>query len=152
MTKNNNLSDISRVLDCLELEDSIVYKFKKEDIVRMLRVLDKPLPEATADFDKFEEAAMQDHGLQNICQSFLINYVYASIYKDDASDLRFSEALLKTVAFEAKLESYTKDDFIEVIKNGPIKFSEDEFKYINTFFINMFQFNSLIELPKIVKN
>lgn len=72
----------------------------------------------------------------NICRSLLLNYVLLSLYSDTPEKIKISDNTLKSILLEVKNGTITKDDAIDAIYNGPIKFGETDIEYINNYFIN----------------
>ncbi len=114
-----NIVQIDDLISAFKVEMSIINKFNQEDVLRIISSLNH-------DYSQ---------NWKNVLESVLYNYVYSSLYLDNPN-LHFSIDTYKIVLSEMINKNYSIDDFIDIIENGKIKFSDSEKEYIYNNFIS----------------
>jgi hypothetical protein len=59
-----------------------------------------------------------------------------SLYSNKPESIRISDNMLKIIAMEVAKGNIDKNDIIETLEDGPIKFDEEELEFIKSRFIN----------------
>jgi hypothetical protein len=59
-----------------------------------------------------------------------------SLYSNKPESIRISDNMLKIIAMEVAKGNIDKNDIIETLEDGPIKFDEEELEFVKSRFIN----------------
>jgi hypothetical protein len=59
-----------------------------------------------------------------------------SLYSNKPESIRISDNMLKIIDMEVAKGNIDKNDIIETLEDGPIKFDEEELEFIKSRFIN----------------
>ena len=128
MSINTPLIDVENFVNEIEKESSIINKFNHDARGYIIGRL-----EAT---NESKEDNVYNQIDANICESILMNYTLLSLYSNTPEKLKVTENMLKSLLFELSSGQVSRDDIIDALENGNIKFSKDEMNYINHNFVD----------------
>lgn len=113
-------SYINYLLDKLENENSILSKFDRKEVLRLIK-----------SFGII-------HAYRNICETALFNYIFNAFYKEGSS-IVLSDKMIDVVNNDITNNLFDTDDVIDIINNGDIEFSNSDKEYIYKEFIPLFK-------------
>ena len=129
-------SPLTDVQDCVEeliKESKIINKFDPKVRSYISTMLDKA---NKLEEDDETEILNRNNTVANILESILMNYTMLSLYSNKPESIRISDNMLKIIAMEVAKGNIDKNDVIETLEDGPIKFDEEELEFIKSRFIN----------------
>ena len=129
-------SPLTDVQDCVEeliKESKIINKFDPKVRSYISTMLDKA---NKLEEDDETEILNRNNTVANILESILMNYTMLSLYSNKPESIRISDNMLKIIAMEVAKGNIDKNDVIETLEDGPIKFDEEELEFIKLRFIN----------------
>ena len=129
-------SPLTDVQDCVEeliKESKIINKFDPKVRSYISTMLDKA---NKLEEDDETKILNRNNTVANILESILMNYTMLSLYSNKPESIRISDNMLKIIAMEVAKGNIDKNDVIETLEDGPIKFDEEELEFIKLRFIN----------------
>jgi hypothetical protein len=129
-------SPLTDVQDCVEeliRESKIINKFDPKVRSYVSTMLDKV---NKLDDEDGTEILNRNNTVANILESILMNYTMLSLYSNKPESIRISDNMLKIIAMEVAKGNIDKNDIIETLEDGQIKFDEEELELIKSRFIN----------------
>lgn len=112
---NMPFKQIDAILDYINLEVDILNKFKEEEILQFIRSI--PIGKE----------------YMNICEGVLYNYIWNQLSNKDIiskPSILIDFDMANNIILDVNNHIYTEKDAIDIIENGPIKFSEEEKNYL----------------------
>lgn len=137
MSADSPLFELNEYIDKLLIEANILSKFDEGPRSYASLLLDKALSPDEDEEDVYNVKVMnKSNAMANICDSLLMNYTLLSLFSNKPEKIKISNKMLQTIMFEVNNGTITKDDLESAIEEGPIKFTEEEKKYIRRYFVN----------------
>ena len=131
------LTDVLECVESLTKEAQILNRFNSSARQYIATMLNKVY---TLD-DEDMTILNKNNAIANLCESILMNYSLLSIYSDQGSKVRISDLMLQTIMMEVNNGTVTKQDIIDSIENGSIRFTDNELKFIKESFIKKIFYN-----------
>ena len=131
VTRSTPLTEVLKSVEDLTKEAQILNKFNTGARKYISSVLNKVY---TLD-DEDMTILNKNNAIANLCESILMNYSLLSIYSDQGSKVKISDLMLQTIMMEVNNGTVTKQDILDSIENGSIRFTEDELKFIKDTFV-----------------
>ena len=128
MNASTPLVDVEGFVDEIASESSIINKFNHDARGYIINKLEET--------NDSKEDNVYNQIDANICESILMNYTLLSIYSNTPEKLKITENMLKSLLFELSSGTVTRDDILDALINGNIKFSKDEMNYIKKNFVD----------------
>lgn len=130
-TKETPIQMIKEIVDAFLIETSIITKFD----INARKYASTTLNKSFKPNDDNDEPMNMNNVAGNICESLLMNYSLLSIYSNEPEKIKISDQMLNSIMMEVENGTITKEDIIDFIENGTIKFSEEEITYIKDTFV-----------------
>ena len=130
-TKETPIQMIKEIVDAFLIETSIITKFD----INARKYASTTLNKSFKQNDDNDEPMNMNNVAGNICESLLMNYSLLSIYSNEPEKIKISDQMLNSIMMEVENGTITKEDIIDFIENGTIKFSEEEITYIKDTFV-----------------
>lgn len=146
-------SPLTDVLECVEnltKEAQILNRFNSSARKYVSTMLNKVY---TCD-DEDMTVLNKNNAIANLCESILMNYSLLSIYSDQGSKVKISDLMLQTIMMEVNNGTVTKQDMIDSIENGSIRFTDDELKFVKDSFLKKIFYNEdkeVVEKQDLIK-
>jgi hypothetical protein len=131
--RTSPLTDVQDCVEELTREAKIINKFDPKVRSYVSTMLDKV---NKLDDEDGTEILNRNNTVANILESILMNYTMLSLYSNKPESIRISDNMLKIIAMEVAKGNIDKNDIIETLEDGPIKFDEEELEFIKSRFIN----------------
>lgn len=128
LTETTPLIDVETFVDEITRESSIINKFGHDARGYIIGRLEFT--------NESKEEQVYNQIDANICESILMNYTLLSLYSNTPEKLKVTENMLKSLLFELSSGQVSRDDIIDALENGNIKFSKDEMNYIKHNFVD----------------
>ena len=125
ITSESYLYVYEKYIDSFLNEANIISKFSIDARKYILRTITKN-----------KKDILTEQILTNICHAMLTNYILLSIYSDNPETIALTRQNYDVIQRELMLGTIDKVEVEGYIEDGPIKFSEEEIKYIKEAYID----------------